>query len=80
MIDQRITQDKIIDEAIADQNVLTFYLKSGVSVKGTVLAHDSFTVYLKQNQDYVLIYKHFLTSVFPATVHKNTPEGELTAD
>jgi RNA chaperone Hfq len=71
MIDQRITQDKIIDEAIAEGKVLTFYLKSGVSMKGVVLAHDPYTVYMKQTQDYILVYKHFITSFFPAAIQKN---------
>jgi len=78
MIDQRITQDKIIDEAISEGKILTFYLKSGVSVKGTVISHDAYTVYMKQNKDYILVYKHFITSVFPATVLKNADEGAIS--
>ncbi len=78
MTEQRITQDKIIDEAIADHRSLSLYLKSGVSVKGIVLAHDSYTVYMKQNEDYILVYKHFITSVFPAVTGRHSSENQAS--
>lgn len=70
MHELRATQDRIIEEAIEGEKILTFYLKSGVSLKGTVLAHDSYTVFMLHNQEHTLVYKHFITSVFPARLNR----------
>ena len=76
MHELRATQDRIIEEAIQESRLLTFFLKSGVSIKGTVVAHDSYTVFLLNGKDQTLIYKHFVTSVFPARFLRGDSESD----
>ena len=75
MQELRATQDRIIEEAIQGERILTFYLKSGVSLKGRVMAHDSYTVFMEHGQEHTLIYKHFVTSVFPARINRGERKG-----
>lgn len=71
MGEQRATQDRIIDDAIEKTRDLTVYLKSGTSIKGHVIAHDSYTIFMDTGSQQTLIFKHFITSVFPARLYRN---------
>ncbi len=71
MSEHRATQDRIIDEAIQNHRELTVFLKSGNSVKGTVIAHDSYTLFVDSANHHTLIFKHFITSIYPARILRN---------
>lgn len=62
----KANQDQIINQAIKKQRMLTIYLKNGVHIKGRVLAHDSYTILLDNEKHKSLVYKHSITSIFPA--------------
>ncbi len=68
MAEQRHTQDRIIEDAIEKSRELTIYLKSGTSVKGRVVAHDSYTILMQGESNQMVVYKHFITSVYPARI------------
>lgn len=71
MSEHRATQDRIIDDAIRKCRELTVYLKSGTSIKGTVIAHDSYTLFMNSGSNQTLIFKHFITSIYPARFIRN---------
>ena len=62
----RAYQDQILDHAIVQARGISIYLKSGVPMKGKVLAHDSYTILMKTDTSHALIYKHSVSSLFPA--------------
>lgn len=62
----RAYQDQILDHAIAQARILSIFLKSGVPMKGKVIAHDSYTILMKTETSQALIYKHSISSLFPA--------------
>ncbi len=62
----KANQDQIINQAIKKGRMLTVYLKNGVHIKGRVLAHDSYTILMDNEKHKSLVYKHSITSIFPA--------------
>ncbi len=70
MVTHRANQDKIIEDAIERSRPITIFLKSGVSLKGKVLSHDSYTIFLEADEKQTLVYKHFITSIYPARMNR----------
>ena len=62
----RLYQDRLLDNAMQKSKSITVYLKNGVHIKGRVLSHDTFTVLIETEKNNTLIYKHSVTSLFPA--------------
>lgn len=69
----RIHQDKILEEARLRGRPLTMYLKNGVHIKGLIKMHDNFTVLINSEKNQTLVYKHSITSIFPARLHNPRP-------
>lgn len=74
----RIHQDKIFEDARDRKRPLTIYLKNGVHIKGLIEMHDNFTVLVRTEKKQTLIYKHSITSLFPARIYqpRTTPRPE----
>ncbi|MBI3394239.1 MAG: RNA chaperone Hfq [Spirochaetia bacterium] len=62
----RAYQDQILDFAIQQSKNMSIFLKSGVPIKGRVMAHDAYTILMKTEHNHTLIYKHSISSLFPA--------------
>ena len=69
----RLYQDRLLDHAVQKRKSVTLYLKNGVHIKGRVVDHDTFTVLLETEKNTTLIYKHSVTSLFPARLHTPRP-------
>lgn len=63
---QRLYQDRLLDAAVERGKPVTAYLKNGVHIRGKVVEHDTFTILLETEKNLTLVYKHSITSVFPA--------------
>ena len=59
-------QELVIEAAIEKGKKLTVFLKNGVPMKGVVLAHDPYTIFMQTEKNQALIFKHSITSMFPA--------------
>jgi host factor-I protein len=64
----KLHQDRLLDMAMERDKPITAFLKNGVQVKGRVRAHDTFTILLETEKNITLVYKHSITSVFPARI------------
>jgi host factor-I protein len=69
----RLYQDRLLDHAVQKMKNITMYLKNGVHIKGRVLAHDTFTILVETEKNKTLVYKHSVTSVFPARLYTPRP-------
>jgi len=63
---ERANQDELLENAIRKSRSITIFLKNGVPLRGRVLAHDPYTVLMETERNQTLIYKHSITSIFPA--------------
>lgn len=59
-------QELVIEAAIQAQRKLTVFLKNGVPMRGKILAHDAYTILMETEKNQALIFKHSVTSLFPA--------------
>lgn len=59
-------QDEVIEGAMQADRRLTVFLKNGVPMRGKILAHDSYTIFMETDKAQALIYKHSVTSLRPA--------------
>ncbi|MCR9143315.1 MAG: RNA chaperone Hfq [bacterium] len=69
----RLYQDRLLDTAMQKAKSITVYLKNGVHIKGRIVAHDTFTVLIETEKNNTLVYKHSVTSLFPARLHPPRP-------
>lgn len=58
-----IEQNQLIEKALKRSSVLQIFLKSGVPIRGKVLAHDNHSLFLRTEQGQILIYKHAISSM-----------------
>ena len=58
-------QEQVIENAIKSGKRITIFLKNGVPMKGIVMAHDPYTIFMQTDKNQTLIYKHSITSVYP---------------
>lgn len=68
-------QDQVIEHAITGDRRLTVFLKNGVPMRGKIIAHDSYTIFMETDKAQALIYKHSVTSLRPAKLKGPTPSG-----
>lgn len=61
-----VIQDEVFQAALESGRPISLFLKSGVPVRGKVIAHDPFTLLLEQEERNVMVYKHSITSVLGA--------------
>lgn len=66
----RLYQDRLLDHSVQKMKNVTVYLKNGVHIKGRVLAHDTFTILIETDRNRTLVYKHSVTSLFPARLQQ----------
>ena len=59
-------QDQVIEGAMEADRRLTVFLKNGVPLRGKILAHDSYTIFMETDKAQALVYKHSVTSLRPA--------------
>ena len=59
-------QDQVIEGAMEGDRRLTVFLKNGVPLRGKILAHDSYTIFMETEKAQALVYKHSVTSLRPA--------------
>ncbi len=70
MSSSRLYQDRLLDHSVQKMKNVTVYLKNGVHIKGRVLAHDTFTILIETDRNRTLVYKHSVTSLFPARLQQ----------
>ncbi|MBW7858329.1 MAG: RNA chaperone Hfq [Leptonema sp. (in: Bacteria)] len=58
-----IEQNQLIEKARKRSLSIQVFLKSGVPIRGKVLAHDNHSLLLKADQGQILIYKHAISSM-----------------
>lgn len=58
-----IEQNQIIEKARKRSLPLQLFLKSGVPIRGKVVAHDNHSVLLTTEGGQVLVYKHAISSL-----------------
>ena len=62
-------QELLIENAVKGGKRVVVFLKSGVPLKGRILDHDSYTIFMEtEKKRQALIYKHSVTSIFPVRV------------
>jgi len=61
-------QEQIIENAIRDEKRVTIFLKNGVPMRGRVLGHDAYTIFMQTDKNQALIYKHSITSMYPIRI------------
>lgn len=73
---QNNLQDIFLNGARKNKIPVTIYLSSGFQLKGLVKGFDSFTVVLETDGKQILVYKHAITTITPATpiLFKNKSE------
>ncbi len=68
-------QDQVIENAMEGDRRLTVFLKNGVPMRGKILAHDSYTIFMETEKAQALVYKHSVTSLRPARLKGPGPSG-----
>ncbi len=66
-----IEQNQIIEKARKRSLPLQLFLKSGVPIRGKVVAHDNHSVLLSTEQGQILVYKHAISSVSAVRAHSS---------
>lgn len=61
-----IEQNQLIDKAKKRSLPIQIFLKSGVPIRGKVIAHDNHAVFIVTEQGQVLVYKHAISSLSAA--------------
>lgn len=61
-----LEQNLMIERARKRSMPIQIFLKSGVPIRGRVLAHDNHSVFLENDQGQVLVYKHAISSLMSA--------------
>ncbi|EHQ05755.1 MAG: RNA chaperone Hfq [Leptonema illini] len=61
-----IEQNQLIEKARKRSMAIQIFLKSGVPIRGKVIAHDNHSVFIVTEQGQVLIYKHAISSLSPS--------------
>lgn len=60
-------QDAFLNQVRKDSTPVTIFLMNGVQIKGLIKGFDSFTVIIQNEGRQMLIYKHALSTIVPAT-------------
>lgn len=61
-----VIQDEVFQAALESGRPVSLFLKTGVPVRGKIVAHDPFTLLLEQEDKNIMVYKHSITSVLGA--------------
>ncbi|MBN1897521.1 MAG: RNA chaperone Hfq [Spirochaetes bacterium] len=56
-------QDEFLNTAKSKKKELTFYLVSGLPIKGRIKSYDSFTILIEKDEKNLLIYKHAISTI-----------------
>ena len=60
-------QDSFLNQVRRDAVPVTVYLVNGVQIRGVVRAFDNFTVFIESDGRQLMIYKHALSTLIPAS-------------
>lgn len=60
-----IEQNQIIDKARKRRLLVQVFLKNGVILKGKIIRFDLFTILLKSEEEFILVYKHAISTIIP---------------
>ena len=58
-------QDVVLNQALKERMVVTFYLTNGFQFKGVIKGFDGFTVILDSDGKQQLVYKHAISTIIP---------------
>lgn len=58
-----IEQNQLIEKAKKKSLPLQIFLKSGVPLRGKVIAHDNHALFIVTEQGQILVYKHAISSL-----------------
>lgn len=66
-------QNQVLDEALQEKSAISIFLAKGLRFEGRVKMHDTYTILIQTTEKMVLIYKHAVTTVFPARIPRHVP-------
>jgi len=64
---RKAIHDQVFEEARIKARPVSVFLKNGVSIKGKVLAHDPYILFMETDKEQVIVYKHSITSILSRT-------------
>lgn len=71
-----IEQNQVIDKARKRRLLVQVFLKNGTILKGKITKFDLFTILLKSQEEYILIYKHSISTIVPMKSKKTKQKLE----
>lgn len=63
-------QNQLLDDACQNKKLVSIFLHNGVKIDGNVISHDIYTVLIQSKGEHTLVYKHSITTIFPAFLQR----------